>query len=173
MRFARMEAGDHAYADCRRRLCREQHPQLTITHPTDLPFSSKDDGTGHYWRIDGTGRYYEAKKHGLKSIACIVFPPLTLSQRIVLREVLNSAQEPIDPPLILRDLQTMADELRLDIRNSDDAVEELLSYSPVSFAAEMQIQCPTGAEARCAGIDVRFACENAAFVGRSSDALGC
>jgi len=55
-----------------------------------------------------------------------------------LREVLNTAQETIDPPLILRDLQTMADELGLDIRNSDGAVEELLSYFPVSFAAEMK-----------------------------------
>lgn len=102
-----------------------------------LIVSSKDDGSGHFWLVDGQGRYDEAEKRGQEEINCIIFPRLELSHRILLRQVLNSAQQPIDPPLILRDLQIMADELHLDIRNSDADVEELLSQFPATFAEEM------------------------------------
>jgi hypothetical protein len=103
-----------------------------------LIVSTKDDGTGHHWLVDGQGRYDEAEKRGQEEINCIIFPRLELAQRILLRQVLNTAQEPIDPPLILRDLQIMADELDLDIRNNDGDVEGLLSQFPASFAEEMR-----------------------------------
>jgi hypothetical protein len=86
--------------------------------------------------IDGHGRFDEAKKRGEKKIKCIVFPFLTVEQRIILRQVLNAAQEPFDAPLILRDLQTLAKERNLDIRNNDADMDALLADFPESFATE-------------------------------------
>ncbi len=95
-----------------------------------------DDGSGHFLLIDGHGRFDEAKKRGEKKIKCIIFPPLTVEQRIILRQVLNAAQEPFDAPLILRDLQTLAKERNLDIRNNDADMDALLADFPESFATE-------------------------------------
>jgi hypothetical protein len=59
-----------------------------------------------------------------------------VEQRIILRQVLNAAQEPFDAPLILRDLQTLAKERNLDIRNSEADMDALLEDFPASFAGE-------------------------------------
>jgi len=61
-----------------------------------------------------------------------VFPPLTLEQRILLRQVLNAAQEPFDTPLVLRDLHILAKERGLDIRNDVD-LRALLADLPVNI----------------------------------------
>lgn len=105
-----------------------------IVYP--LIVCSKDDGTGHYWKIDGHGRYDEAKQRGVQKIACIVFPPLSKEQRILLRQILGAAQEVMDSPLILKDLQELARERHLDIRNSDADMDALLADLPAVFATE-------------------------------------
>ena len=105
-----------------------------IVYP--LVICTKDDGSGRFWLVDGHGRFAEAKARGEKKIACIVFPSLTLQQRIILRQVLNAAQEPFDPPLILRDLYKLAEERNLDIRNNDNDLDELLADFPAVFANE-------------------------------------
>src|SRR6266536_1122800 len=102
-----------------------------IVYP--LVVCTKDDGSGHYWLLDGHGRYAEAKERGEKKIACIVFPPLTLQQRIILRQVLNAAQEPFDPPLILSGVKHLAEERHLDIRNNEDDLDALLADFPAVF----------------------------------------
>jgi hypothetical protein len=97
-----------------------------------LVVSTKDDGTGRFWIVDGHGRRDEAVRRNQKSINSIVFPPLTLEQRIILRQVLNAAQEPFDTPLVLRDLYVLARERGLDIRNDMD-LRALLSDLPVNI----------------------------------------
>lgn len=90
-----------------------------------------------YITIDGHGRLHEAKRRGQKTIRCIVFPQLTLEQRICLREVLNAAQEPFDTPLVLKDLSLLAGERGLDIRNDDD-VDSLLSDFPAKIRKQRE-----------------------------------
>jgi ParB-like chromosome segregation protein Spo0J len=84
---------------------------------------------GRYTIVDGHGRGDEAARSPQKTIRVIVFPPLTLEQRICLREVLNAAQEPFDTPLVLKDLQLLARERGLSIRNPND-VKTLLADLP-------------------------------------------
>src|SRR5437016_5504134 len=95
-----------------------------IVYP--LVICQKSGGSDRYLIIDGHGRRDEAKRRGVKKMRCIIFPPLSLQQRICLRQVLNAAQEPFDTPLVLRDLHLLAKERGLDIRNEHD-VESLLS----------------------------------------------
>jgi hemerythrin-like domain-containing protein len=97
-----------------------------------LVISTKDDGTGRFWIIDGHGRRDEAVRRNQQEINAIIFPPLTLEQRILLRQVLNAAQEPFDTPLVLRDLFLLAQERGLDIRNDMD-LRALLSDLPVNI----------------------------------------
>jgi len=97
-----------------------------------LVISTKDDGTGRFWIVDGHGRRDEAVRRNQKQINSIIFPPLTLEQRIVLRQVLNAAQEPFDTPLVLRDLHVLARERGLDIRNDID-LRALLADLPVNI----------------------------------------
>jgi ParB-like chromosome segregation protein Spo0J len=75
---------------------------------------------GRYLIVDGHGRGDEAKRSQKKTIRVIVFPPLTLEKRICLRETLNAAQEPFDTPLIIKDLQLLAQQRGLSIRNPND-----------------------------------------------------
>jgi hypothetical protein len=70
--------------------------------------------------VDGHGRRDEACRRNQQAIKALVFPPLTLEQRVCLRQTLNAAQEPFDPPLILKDLQLLAKLRKLDIRNETD-----------------------------------------------------
>jgi hypothetical protein len=97
-----------------------------------LVVSSKDDGSGRFWIVDGHGRRDEANRRNQREISSIVFPPLTLEQRIILRQVLNAAQEPFDTPLVLRDLHILAQERELDIRNDVD-LRALLADLPVNI----------------------------------------
>lgn len=98
-----------------------------IVYP--LVICQKSGGSDRYLIIDGHGRRDEAKRRGVKKMRCIIFPPLSLQQRICLRQVLNAAQEPFDTPLVLRDLHLLAKERGLDIRNEHD-LESLLSDLP-------------------------------------------
>lgn len=102
----------------------------SIVYP--LVVSTKDDGTGRFWIIDGHGRRDEAVRRSQKEINSIIYPPLTLEQRIILRQVLNAAQEPFDTPLVLRDLHVLAQERGLDIRNEID-LRALLADLPVNI----------------------------------------
>ena len=97
-----------------------------------LVVSTKDDGSGRFWIVDGHGRRDEASRRNQKKINSIVFPPLDLEQRIILRQVLNAAQEPFDTPLVLRDLHVLAHERGLDIRNEVD-LRALLADLPVNI----------------------------------------
>ena len=90
------------------------------------------NSSGRYIAIDGHGRLDELRRRGRKKIKAIVFPALTLEQRICLREVLNAAQEPFDTPLILKDLSLLAQERGLDVRNNND-LESLLADLPESI----------------------------------------
>jgi hypothetical protein len=101
-----------------------------IVYP--LVISTKDDGTGRFWIVDGHGRRDEAVRRNQRKINSIIFPPLTLEQRIILRQVLNAAQEPFDTPLVLRDLHVLAKERSLNIRNEMD-LRALLADLPVNI----------------------------------------
>jgi hypothetical protein len=68
------------------------------------------DAAERYIAVDGHGRLDELRRRGRKVVRAIVFPYLTLEQRICLREVLNAAQEPFDTPLVLKDLGLLAQE---------------------------------------------------------------
>jgi hypothetical protein len=94
--------------------------------------SQKDDGSGELLIVDGHGRRDEAGRRNQKEINCIVFPPLTLEQRILLRQVLNAAQEPFDTPLVLRDLHLLAHERGLNLSNDVD-LRALLADLPVNI----------------------------------------
>ena len=99
---------------------------------------TKDDGTGRYWMNDGHGRMGEAKTRGQKTTDCIIFPQLTPSQRIVLREVLNAAQEPFDSALVVKDIQKLAEERGLNIRENLDDLEALLAELPTTMADDLR-----------------------------------
>jgi len=77
------------------------------------------DNPNRYTHVDGFGRLSEARGRGQKKIHAIVYPSLSLEQRICLRETLNAAQEPFDAVSIIRDLQELARERRLDVTNSE------------------------------------------------------
>ena len=79
----------------------------------------KQDDPSTYIHVDGFGRLEQAKERGAKKIRAIVYPPLNLEQRICLRETLNAAQEPFDAASIIRDLQELARQRGLDVRNKD------------------------------------------------------
>jgi hypothetical protein len=87
---------------------------------------------------DGHGRMGEAKARGQKSIDCIIFPELTSSQRIVLREVLNAAQEPFDSALVVKDIQKLAEERGLNIRDNPEDLEALLAELPTTMAEDLR-----------------------------------
>jgi len=97
-----------------------------------LVVCTKDDGTGRFWIVDGHGRRDEAVRRNQKEITCIIFPSLTLEQRILLRQVLNAAQEPFDTPLVLRDLHLLARERGLDLTNDMD-LRALLADLPINI----------------------------------------
>jgi hypothetical protein len=91
---------------------------------------------GRYLLVDGHGRGDEARRSQKKKVRVIIYPPLTLEQRICLREVLNAAQEPFDPPLVLKDLQLLANERGLSIRNSNDLVVNAIREQHPKVARE-------------------------------------
>jgi hypothetical protein len=78
------------------------------------------EAPNRFLNIDGHGRRGEALRRNQPTIKALVFPPLTLEQRVCLRQILNGAQEPFDPPLILKDLQLLAKLRKLDIRKEAD-----------------------------------------------------
>lgn len=86
------------------------YPIILCQHPKS---------TGRYIHIDGFGRLSEAKARGDRTIRAIVYPPLTLEQRICLRQTLNAAQEAFDAVSIIRDLQELAKERGLDVANPE------------------------------------------------------
>lgn len=79
----------------------------------------KQDNPNAYIHIDGFGRLDQAQQRGEKKIRAIVYPPLNLEQRICLRQTLNAAQEPFDVASIIRDLQELARQRGLDVRNPE------------------------------------------------------
>jgi hypothetical protein len=99
----------------------------SIVYP--LVICEKQGDAGRYLIVDGHGRRDEARRRGVKKMRAIIFPPLSLEQRICLREVLNAAQEPFDTPLVLRDLHLLARERGLEIRNAHD-FQSLLADLP-------------------------------------------
>jgi len=97
-----------------------------------LVVCTKGDGTGRFRIVDGHGRRDEAVRRNQKETTRIIFPPLNLEQRILLRQVLNAAQEPFDTPLVLRDLHLLARERNLDLTNDMD-LRALLTDLPVNI----------------------------------------
>ncbi len=77
----------------------------------------KQDNPNAYIHVDGFGRLEQLIERGHKKVRAFVYPPLSLEQRILLRETLNSAQEPFDVASIIRDLQELARQRDLDVRN--------------------------------------------------------
>ncbi len=77
------------------------------------------DDTARYMHVDGYGRLKEAQARGQQFIDAIVYPPLTLEQRICLRQTLNAAQEPFDAVSIIRDLQQLAGERGLSLNDAE------------------------------------------------------
>lgn len=86
-------------------LARIIYPIIVCQHP---------DRPTKYIHVDGLGRYTEAKSRGQQEIDAIIYPPMNLEQRICFRQTLNAAQEPFDAVSIIRDLQELARERKLD-----------------------------------------------------------
>jgi hypothetical protein len=99
------------------------YPLVVCEHPPER--------LDRYLLIDGQGRRDEAKRRGFERVRALVFPPLSLEERICLRQILNGAQEPFDKPLVLKDLQLLARERGLDIANEKD-LRALLAYFPAN-----------------------------------------
>ena len=78
------------------------------------------DGVGKYIHIDGYGRLGMLRAKGVKEVRAIVYPPMTLEQRICFRQTLNAAQEPFDPASIIHDLRLLAKERGLSLQNRAD-----------------------------------------------------
>ena len=72
------------------------------------------DVLGRYTHVDGYGRLKEALARGQQFIDAIVFPPLSLEQRICMRQTLNAAEEPFDAVSIIHDLQELARIRKID-----------------------------------------------------------
>jgi hypothetical protein len=89
----------------------------------------KEDDAGRYILIDGHGRLFEIRDRGVKKIRALVFPPLTVEQRICFREVLNSAQEPFDAVSVVRDLWALAKARGLEL-NSPEQIKTLVRDLP-------------------------------------------
>jgi hypothetical protein len=89
-----------------------------IVYP--LVISEKGDGSGRFWIVDGHGRYGELARRGTTTVNVYIYPPLSLEQRILLRQTLNAAQAPFDTGLVIRDLFILAKERGLDVRNDKD-----------------------------------------------------
>ena len=89
------------------------------------------NGAGPYIVVDGHGRLDEARRRGHKKARALLYPALTLEQRICLRETLNAAQEPFDTPLVLKDLQLLAQERGLDLSDEKD-MRALLADLPAN-----------------------------------------
>ncbi|HZZ17239.1 MAG TPA: hypothetical protein VFE08_14900, partial [Candidatus Sulfotelmatobacter sp.] len=79
----------------------------------------KEGDSSRYIHVDGYGRLKEAQARGQRKINAIVYPPMSLEQRICMRETLNAAQEPFDAVSIIHDLQQLA-----RIRNVDTSDPE-------------------------------------------------
>jgi hypothetical protein len=79
----------------------------------------KDGEPDRYIHVDGYGRLKEAQARGQQTIDAIVYPPLTLEQRICMRETLNAAQEPFDAVSIIHDLQELARIRNVDTSDPD------------------------------------------------------
>lgn len=77
----------------------------------------KQDNANAYIHVDGFGRLDQLKARGDTKVRAFVYPPLSVEQRILLRQTLNSAQEPFDVASIIGDLQRLAQERQLDLRN--------------------------------------------------------
>jgi hypothetical protein len=75
---------------------------------------------GIYIVVDGHGRYDQARRRNQASIQAIVYPPLTLEQRICLRETLGAAQESFDAISVIEDLRLLAVERQLSLDEPDD-----------------------------------------------------
>ena len=79
----------------------------------------KPNDPTRYIHVDGYGRLSELRNRGVKTIRAFVFPPLSLEQRICLRETLNAAQEPFDAVSVVRDLWQLAAERGLSLDNPE------------------------------------------------------
>lgn len=77
------------------------------------------DKPKRFIHVDGFGRLDESIARGLKKISAIIYPPMSLEQRILFRQTLNAAQEPFDATSIINDLWELAKERKLDISNSE------------------------------------------------------
>ncbi len=109
----------------------------SIVYP--LVVTQKTAGSDDVILVDGHGRYSLATKMGLTELACIVYPPMKLEDRIRLRQVLGAAQEPFDAPLVLKDLRLLAETRKLDLANGDD-MDLLLADLPINLGEKAQKQ---------------------------------
>ena len=89
----------------------------SIVYP--IVVCQKPDDPTRYIHVDGYGRLSELRNRGAKTVRALVFPPLTLEQRICMRETLNAAQEPFDAVSIVRDLWQLAHERGLSLDNAE------------------------------------------------------
>jgi hypothetical protein len=91
------------------------YPIIVCQHP-----EVKKRQLKHYLNIDGHGRLYQARRRDAKQIYALIYPPLTLEQRICLRQTLGAAQESFDAVSVMHDLRILAAERKLDLKNADD-----------------------------------------------------
>lgn len=75
---------------------------------------------GLYINVDGHGRRDQVRRRNEAKIWAIVYPPMTLEQRICMRQTLGAAQESFDAVSVMQDLRTLAEERKLDLRNQAD-----------------------------------------------------
>jgi hypothetical protein len=79
----------------------------------------KEEDPSRYIHVDGYGRLREAIARGQLRIDAIVYPSMSLEQRICMRETLNAAQEPFDAVSIIHDLQELARIRKVDTSDAD------------------------------------------------------
>jgi hypothetical protein len=101
-------------------LSRIVYPVIVCIHPDDPK---------RLMQVDGYGRLSEAKARGQQMIDAIVYPAMTLEERICFRQTLNAAQEPFDAASIIADLRRLASERGLDVTNPDH-IKTLLRDMP-------------------------------------------
>lgn len=99
------------------------YPLIVSEHP---------EKPGRYLLVDGHGRFDEAARRRETRLRALVYPRLTLEQRICLRQTLNAAQEPFDTPLVLKDLHLLAEQRALDIRD-EKQMRALLADLPANI----------------------------------------
>ncbi|MCH8186466.1 MAG: hypothetical protein IH862_10240 [Chloroflexi bacterium] len=91
------------------------YPIVVCQHPDETKRQQ-----GLYMNIDGHGRRDQLRRRNESRIWALVYPPLSLEQRVCFRQTLGAAQEQFDAVSVIKDLDVLAQERGLDLSNAAD-----------------------------------------------------